>query len=359
MDSVLTDNSAELDEYRKHTLRKVLFIIGGLIAVVLVMVFSVTIGGHDIDMATAFQIIWDKITGVEYEQGSDMWWDSFIVWEERLPRIFAAALSGAALSVAGVAMQAILKNPLADPYTTGISSGAMVGVAAAITLGLVLPFFSDELGLMLNAFVMGIIPALVIVGITRMRNVSPATIVLAGLAMSFMFGAITQLIMMGTEAEKSQEIYKWMVGTLNYVVSDKIPLMALITVAGTAFFLVVSKQLNQLSLGDVGAKSLGLDVDRFRNLCLLVMSFMIAEQVSVTGVLGFVGLVVPHMVRMMIGVDNRYLVPASMLVGALFVLVSDIIARTILDSISVGVVLSFIGGPTFLAMIIRQRREMW
>ncbi|MBO4568801.1 MAG: iron ABC transporter permease, partial [Candidatus Methanomethylophilaceae archaeon] len=352
MDSVLTDNSAELDEYRKHTLRKVLFIIGGLIAVVLVMVFSVTIGGHDIDMATAFQIIWDKITGVEYEQGSDMWWDSFIVWEERLPRIFAAALSGAALSVAGVAMQAILKNPLADPYTTGISSGAMVGVAAAITLGLVLPFFSDELGLMLNAFVMGIIPALVIVGITRMRNVSPATIVLAGLAMSFMFGAITQLIMMGTEAEKSQEIYKWMVGTLNYVVSDKIPLMALITVAGTAFFLVVSKQLNQLSLGDVGAKSLGLDVDRFRNLCLLVMSFMIAEQVSVTGVLGFVGLVVPHMVRMMIGVDNRYLVPASMLVGALFVLVSDIIARTILDSISVGVVLSFIGGPTFLAMII-------
>ena len=359
MDSVLTDNSAELDEYRKHTLRKVLFIIGGLIAVVLVMVFSVTIGGHDIDMATAFQIIWDKITGVEYEQGSDMWWDSFIVWEERLPRIFAAALSGAALSVAGGAMQAILKNPLADPYTTGISSGAMVGVAAAITLGLVLPFFSDELGLMLNAFVMGIIPALVIVGITRMRNVSPATIVLAGLAMSFMFGAITQLIMMGTEAEKSQEIYKWMVGTLNYVVSDKIPLMALITVAGTAFFLVVSKQLNQLSLGDVGAKSLGLDVDRFRNLCLLVMSFMIAEQVSVTGVLGFVGLVVPHMVRMMIGVDNRYLVPASMLVGALFVLVSDIIARTILDSISVGVVLSFIGGPTFLAMIIRQRREMW
>ncbi len=353
------NNEAELEEYRRHTLRKVLFIAAGIVATIVVMVFSVTIGGHDIDMATAFQMIWDKITGVEYEIGSDEWWDSYIVWEERLPRIFAAILAGASLAVAGVAMQAILKNPLADPYTTGISSGSMVGVAAAITLGLTVPFLSDEMALMFNAFVMGIIPALVIVGITRMRNVSPATIILAGLALSFMFGAITQLIMMGTEAEKSQEIYKWMVGTLNYVVSDKIPLMAVVTVVGTLFFLFVSKQLNQISIGDVSAKSLGLNVDRFRNICLLVMSFMIAEQVSVTGVLGFVGLVVPHMVRMMIGVDNRFLIPGSLFLGALFVLVSDIVARTFLSSISVGVVLSFIGGPAFLALIIRQRREMW
>lgn len=112
-------------------------------------------------------------------------------------------------------------------------------------------------------------------------------------------------------------------------------------------------------MGDAGAKSLGLDTEKFRNLCLFVMSIMVAEQVSVTGVLGFVGLVVPHMARMIVGVDNRVLVPASMIVGALLVVVSDIIARTLLDNISVGVVLSFIGGPMFLLFILRQRRDVW
>lgn len=135
--------------------------------------------------------------------------------------------------------------------------------------------------------------------------------------------------------------------------------MATITVAGSVFFIIVSKQLNLISMGDEGAKSLGLDTEKFRNLCLLVMSVMIAEQVSVTGVLGFVGLVVPHMARMIVGVDNRILIPSSMILGALLVLVSDILARTLLDGISVGVVLSFIGGPMFLIFILRQRRDMW
>ncbi len=358
MESVF-DNTEQVEGYHKHALRKIAFIAAGMAALVLSIGVSVSIGAHQIDFAEVFGIIWDRIAGIQYEPGSAEWWDSYIVWEERMPRVFAAILAGITLSVSGVAMQALLRNPLADPYTTGISSGAMVGISAGLVLGMTLPFLSDEMGLMLNAFMTGIIPALVIVGITRMRNVSPATIVLAGLAMSFMFGAFTQLIMMGAEAEKSQEVYKWMVGTLNYVVSDKIPLMAAITAAGTAFFLLMSKQLNLISLGDTGAKSLGLDAERFRNLCLLVMSFMIAEQVSVTGILGFVGLVVPHMTRMIIGADNRHVLPASMVLGALLIVVSDIIARMFLDGISVGVVLSFIGGPAFLALIIRQRRDMW
>jgi iron complex transport system permease protein len=358
MESVF-DNTEQVEGYHKHALRKIAFIAAGMAALVLSIGAAVSIGAHQIDFAEVFGIIWDRIAGIQYEPGSAEWWDSYIVWEERMPRVFAAILAGITLSVSGVAMQALLRNPLADPYTTGISSGAMVGISAGLVLGMTLPFLSDEMGLMLNAFMTGIIPALVIVGITRMRNVSPATIVLAGLAMSFMFGAFTQLIMMGAEAEKSQEVYKWMVGTLNYVVSDKIPLMAAITAAGTAFFLLMSKQLNLISLGDTGAKSLGLDAERFRNLCLLVMSFMIAEQVSVTGILGFVGLVVPHMTRMIIGADNRHVLPASMVLGALLIVVSDIIARMFLDGISVGVVLSFIGGPAFLALIIRQRRDMW
>jgi iron complex transport system permease protein len=355
----LSSEGDAIEDYRRHTLRKVAFLVAGAVALVAVAGYSVTIGTHQIEFFRVFEIIWDGICGNSYEPGSDIWWDSYVVWEERVPRMAAAILAGAALSVAGAAMQSMLRNPLADPYTTGISSGAMVGISAGISLGLLVPLFTDELSLMMNAFVTGLIPALVIVGITKLRTTSSATLILAGIAMSFMFGAVTQLIMMGTDADKSQEIYKWMVGTLNYVVSDKIPLMTVVTVAGSAFFLAVSKQLNIISLGDEGAKGLGLDAEKFRNLCLLVMSFMIAEQVSVTGVLGFVGLVVPHMTRMIIGPDSRFLIPGSMILGAMMVVVSDIIARTVLDGISVGVVLSFIGGPVFLALLIKQRREVW
>lgn len=354
-----SENNPVAEDYRRSAVRKTAFILIGLVLLFVSVCFSVTIGSHQISFDQAVSVILDKIAGTTYEQGSADWWNSYIVWEERMPRAFASICAGASLAVVGVAMQAMLRNPLADPYTTGISSGAMVGLSAGIVLGITVPFLSDETALMLNAFITGIIPALVIVGVTKMRNVSPTTVILAGLAMTFMFGAITQLIMMGAEAEKSQEVYKWMVGTLNYVVSDKIPLMAIITVAGSVFFIAVSKQLNLISMGDAGAKSLGLDTEKFRNLCLFVMSIMVAEQVSVTGVLGFVGLVVPHMTRMMVGVDNRVLVPASMVVGALLIVVSDIIARTLLDNISVGVVLSFIGGPMFLLFILRSRRDMW
>lgn len=345
--------------YRIQVLWKIAVISIGLVLLIIVSVFAVTIGTHDIEMGEAFRIIWDHICGKQYKPGSVEFWDSYVIWEERLPRVLAAVFAGMGLAVSGVVMQSMLRNPLADPYTTGISSGAMVGISAAITLGIMVPFLSNEMALMANAFITGIIPALVIVGVTKMRNSSSATIILAGLAMSFMFGAVTQMIMMGAEAEKSQEVYKWMVGTLNYVISDKIPLMAMITLAGSFFFLAVSKQLNLISIGDTGAKSLGLNTETFRNICLLVMSVMIAEQVSVTGILGFVGLVVPHMMRMITGADTRFLIPASMLFGGTFVVFSDIIARTLLDGISVGVVVSSIGGPLFLLFIIWKRKEIW
>lgn len=345
--------------YRIQVLWKIAVISIGLVLLIIVSVFAVTIGTYDIEMDKAFRIIWDHICGKQYEPGSGEFWDDYVIWEERLPRVLAAIFAGMGLAVSGVVMQSMLRNPLADPYTTGISSGAMVGISAAITLGIVVPILSNEMALMANAFITGIIPALVIVGVTKMKNSSSATIILAGLAMSFMFGAITQMIMMGAEAEKSQEVYKWMVGTLNYVVSDKIPLMAMITLAGSLFFLAASKQLNLISIGDTGAKSLGLDTETFRNVCLLVMSVMIAEQVSVTGILGFVGLVIPHMMRMMTGADTRFLIPASMVFGGAFVVFSDIIARTLLEGISVGVVISSIGGPLFLLFIIWKRKEIW
>lgn len=346
--------------YRKYTSLKILFILVVLVVLIVAIGVGVTLGTYQIGFFDVYRIIWDHLTGVTFDAGSKEWWDDFIVWEERLPRVIAAVLAGATLSVAGVAMQALMKNPLADPYTTGISSGAMVGVTVGLTLGIFLPFMASDLGLVINAFVFGLIPSLVIVGVTKFKNTSPATVVLAGLAMSFMFGAISNIILIGAEAETVQEVYRWMVGSLSNVISDQIGLMAGVSIVGIVFFFITAKQLNLITIGDTTAKSLGLDTEKYRNISLLFLSFMIAEIVSVTGIMGFVGLVVPHIVRMFMGSDNRYVIPASIVVGSLFLVVSDIIARTIVDSgMPVGIILSFIGGPLFLFLIIRQRRDMW
>ncbi|MFA6710603.1 MAG: iron ABC transporter permease [Candidatus Methanomethylophilaceae archaeon] len=354
------NDSGMIINYRKYTFTKILIVVIILIALVLAIGISVTIGDYPIAFGDVFKIIWNHICGRTYDPNTVEWWDDYIVWEERLPRIAAAVLCGVSLSVAGVAMQALMKNPLADPYTTGISSGAMVGVTIALTLGLYAPIFSSEMGLVFNAFLFGLIPSLVIVGVTRFKNTSPATVILAGLAMSFMFSAISNIILVGSEAETVQEVYRWMVGSLNNVVSSQIGLMAFTTILGSLFFLITAKQLNIITTGDTTAKSLGLDTKKYRSVSLILLSFVIAEVVSVTGIMGFVGLVVPHMVRMFMGSDTRYVIPGSMALGALLLVVSDILSRVIIDSgMPVGVILSFIGGPMFLFLIIKQRRDMW
>jgi len=359
---ILRDEPTQLkDSYHQYVTRKILFIVGCIALVIISSGYAVTLGGRDISFLDSYSIIWNHLKGVTYVQWSPEWWDDFVVWNARVPRILMAIIAGACLGITGAAMQGIMKNPLADPYTTGIASGAILGVTFAMILGFTVTAGMSQYGIVMNAFLFALIPAGIMIFISRFSNTSPATMILAGVAISYLFNAMSTLIMVTAEADDIAGAYLWQIGTFQNAEWSQLPLMFFITVLGSILIHLMAKRLNLLNLGDDSARSLGLDVDGFRLLCLALISIMVASIVSYTGIIGFVGLVAPHMVRMFIGGDNKFLIPASMVFGAALLLIADIVARVIVPvgELPVGIIMSFIGGPLFLFLIIRQKKEVW
>lgn len=346
--------------YHKYTLRKFIFIIGCCIIVVIVAGLSATIGSRDIGVLEVYRIIFDHLTGATYVPNTPEWWDDYIVWEVRLPRIVIAIIAGAGLAIGGAAMQSVLKNPLADQYTTGVSSGAVLGTTLAIALGLTMSGVT-QYGIFVNAFLFGLIPVGVMLLVSKIGTSSPATIILAGVAMSYLFTSLSTLILVTADAEDIAAVYLWQVGTLKDAIWPHFPLMFLVTAVGSIFIYLTARQLNLLTLGDNSARSLGLNVDNYRLLSLAIISIMAASIISYTGVIGFVGLVAPHIVRMFLGSDNRFIIPASMASGAALLLIADVIARTVVSpkELPVGLIMSFLGGILFLFLIVRHKRDVW
>lgn len=294
-------------------------------------------------------------------RGTEEFFDYYIIWNIRLPRIIVGIIAGSCLAVGGAAMQSAVNNPLADPYTTGISSGAVFGVSVAIVMGFGLGTNIGMYGLVTNAFIFGLLPAAIIAVISKMTRTSPATLILTGIAMSYIFNAASTLLLVGTTTEKLQEVYLWQIGTLENVMWSHVPIMFVITILGSVYMMIVSPKLNLLTAGDSSAKSLGINPEILRISILVILSIMTASVVGFLGIIGFVGLVSPHIVRMIIGADNKYLIPAAALFGASFLLAADLIARLIIypGSLPVGVIMSFIGAPIFLALIIHSRKGVW
>lgn len=356
-----TGRASFKEEYKSYTSRKVLLILACVALAVLFLGLSVYFGGSDLSLGHIYQLIWDHLTGKTYEIGTDDFHDDYIVWKVRLPRAVFALIAGAGLAVGGAVMQSVMKNPLADPYTTGISSGACLGMAVAMILGISMGGATYGAGGVVNSFVFAIIPMIVMIMISQRFGSSPATMILAGVAISYMFNAGTTLLMMITDADTLSAVYRWQVGSLSDITWNSVPVMAVINMVGIVVLLFLSKKLNVLSLGDENAKSLGLNVDMMRVVCLLILTMMVASVVCYCGIIGFVGLVVPHIVRRIIESDNLFVIPASAAVGAVFMLGADSLARYLspMDNIPVGVILSLIGAPIFLYIIIRSKREVW
>ena len=281
-----------------------------------------------------------------------------IVIDLRLPRILGAVICGFALAVCGTAMQSMMKNPLADPYTMGISSGASLGAALAIILGFELVAGG---GIVLNAFVFATVPALIILSLSRFRKATPTRMILCGISMMYIFGAITQLFMIISDPEDLSAVYQWMVGTLEKVDAGDLFIILIVTVLGSIYVQYMANQLNIMGVGDESAKTLGVDVDRKRLYVLLTITLMAAAVVSFTGVIGFVGLISPHIVRTVIGADNKFLIPAAGVFGSVILLGSDIVARTVVapQMLPVGVITACIGGPLFMFLLLKGRKETW
>ncbi len=359
-----TEHSNFRKQYDSYIFRKIVFIVICLIVSVALVGISIYIGGSDIEITRVYDLLWKHITGQTYEQGTVDFIDDYVVWKLRLPRALFGVIAGAGLAVCGAVMQSVMKNPLADPYTTGISSGACFGMAIAIILGIEIgsgTILSDAGGIV-NAFIFAVIPMLLIIVLNQRIGASPTTLILAGVAISYIFNSMTTVLMMMTDAETLASVYRWQVGSLsNNLTWDELPLMAIINIAGIIVVSLLSSKLNVLTLGDDSAKSLGMNADMMRVVCLFIVSFMVASIVCYCGIIGFVGLVVPHIIRILIDSDNKFVIPASMVLGAVFLIGSDIIARMVspLNAIPVGVILSFIGSPIFLYLIIRQKKEVW
>ena len=351
------------NSYQKHVLVRVAFIICTIFIVFFVGIYSLTIGDADIGFSHALDLFIDHLMGASYDKTtqSDLWWDDYIIWNIRLPRVLVAIVAGAGLALGGATMQTIVQNPLADPYTTGISSGAVLGVAIALTTGFSLATNLGMYGLVVFAFIFSLIPAFFIIIISRITNLSPATLILTGIALSYLFNAMSTLIMVTAQADTVQAAYLWQIGTLENVTWSYLPAMFFINLIGGIVFLLLSKKFNIVTLGDDSAKSLGLDSENFRAVILLIISIMTASIVGFVGIIGFVGLVSPHIVRLLIGSDNRFVIPASAMFGAAFLLIADLISRIIIypGQIPVGIIMSFIGAPIFLILIISSKKAIW
>lgn len=212
-----------------------------------------------------------------------------------------------------------------------------------------------------SAFVFSLVPTAVIISLSVAKKVSPVSMIMAGIAVMYIFNAITTMIKLWADPNDLEAIYLWSVGSFDTIRWDDLPVMFFVTLFGSIGIMLISNKLNILASGDESAKSLGIDASRLRIICLVVVSLITASIVSFTGIIGFVGLVAPHVVRLFIGSDNKFLIPASAAFGAALLLISDLVGRTIIapSVIQVGVITSFIGGPLFLYLIIRQKKEMW
>lgn len=356
-------DSGRYDEYRRYTRRRVLFVSACLLLAFLFLGLSVYVGARDVGFFDVYRYMWDHLMGVQYPVGSDEAISDYVICNVRMPRAVFALIAGAGLAVGGAIMQNVMNNPLADPYTTGISSGACFGVAVAVILGVSVSISSqfENFGVILNAFIFALIPMVFILVVGSRVQSSPATLILAGVAISYILNAFTTVLMMMTNEETLAVVYRWQVGSLSEITWSSIPLMATINIAGIFVALYIARKLNVLALGDDSAKALGLNVYNLRLVCLMVISFMVASVVCYAGIISFVGLISAHIVRILIDSDNRFVIPASAAIGALFMIAADTIARYLSpqDAIPVGVMLSFIGSPIFLYLIIRQKRAVW
>jgi len=284
--------------------------------------------------------------------------EELVIEQLRLPRIIVGALVGMALGVAGATMQGLFRNPMADPGIIGVSAGGALGAVAAIALGISGMFYQ---ALSLFAFLGAMAAAFLVYGIATVGGrFSMSTLLLSGVAVSAFFGAIVSAIMvMVPSNEALREILFWLTGGLDSRSWEHVRLAGPPILGGAAVIVVLARDLNLLMLGDDEAKSMGVRVGLIRPGLLAAASLITGVAVAVSGTIAFVGLVVPHMLRLVVGPDHRVLIPLSAIGGALFMVIADTIARTVVQPVEfrVGIITAFVGAPFFIFLLIRNKRH--
>ena len=282
-----------------------------------------------------------------------------IVWYLRAPRVLLGMLVGAGLSLAGVGMQAFTRNPLAEPYVLGISSGASLGAVLAMLAGTWLP--AGGMSVSAGAFLGALASILLVYVLARDRDgITPIRLILVGVAVSALFSAGTNYVVYTAPDDAAvREASFWMLGGLGSAAWSDVPPLAVLLVPSLLGMMALAKPLNAMLMGDSSAITLGVNLNRIRGVLIVLTALLTAVSVAVSGTIGFVGLVIPHMVRSVTGADHKRLIPLSALTGAIFLIWVDVLARTLRPpaEIPVGILTAFLGAPLFLWMIRARRYE--
>ncbi len=330
--------------------------VGISIVLCLIIIYACTlIGVASISFWDANKILIDQFLGIDLGMEGINEGMIAIIWNVRLPRIILAFLTGSVLALSGAAYQGIFKNPMADPYILGVSSGAALGAAIGIVFNFSSGFFGLN-GTALLAFVGSLTTILVVYRISKVgRRVPVATLLLSGIAIGQSINAIMSLLMIFNQDSLNQIMF-WTMGSLNGKGWDQAILVLPYIILGTMVMFSSMRELDIMLMGEETATQLGVDTERLKKKVLITSSLMTAAVVSVTGIIGFVGLIVPHIVRMVTGPKHRVLMPFSMLFGGAFLILCDTIARSLVSQeIPVGIITAAFGGP-FFVYLLRKRK---
>ena len=353
--SKIKDETQQL--YTDFTKRKVIFIIFLSLLLIVIAAAASNSGTAPLGIKEVISAIFSKIFPGYFHPGRLTFG---IIWELRLPRIFMSIIVGMGLAVAGTVMQGVLKNPLASPYTLGIASAAGFGAALAIISGIGF-LGTPYLWIISNAFLFALLSSFLVLGLSKLKKASSETLILSGVAMMFLFSAMTSFLQYTGTTEEIAAVVFWLMGDLSKTTWLKVGIVSVIVFGTLPLFIKYAWDFNALSTGDETAKSLGVNVERVRLGGIILSSLVTAGTICFVGTIGFIGLVAPHISRMIIGGDHRFLLPTSCLIGAILLLAADTAARTILSPLilPVGILTSFLGVPLFVYLIIKRKKEYW
>ena len=345
------DGSPGREYYQESLKGKSAYIAVILVALFIAAFAALVLGAADIGLKDLVALVTGETEG--YRSAARV----HILLVIRLPRLILALIAGTGLAISGTVMQAVLRNPLASSYTLGVSSGAGFGAALAIGLGLGL--WGGKYIVVANAFVFGMISMFLVYGIARVRGAGPGLLILAGIAVNYFFSALIAVVKYMVQHDALAGIVFWLMGGLNLANWDNIVLLLPLVLLPSLWLIFKTPwDLNAMSSGDDVAIGLGVDPERVRVIVLVLAALITSSVVAFTGIIGFVCLVGPHMARMMIGSDHRFLLPFSCLTGALLLLLADLAARTVIQptELPVGIVTALLGVPFFLHLLVRSRR---
>lgn len=344
---------------KKVKYRTFLFLAYGLL--ILSVFFSSTVGIADIGMFEALKIMVAGIPGMSalFQGNSVDHTHTMIILDIRMPRILLSASIGAILAVVGGSFQGLFRNPMADPYVLGISNGAGLGATLAIVLGL--EGLSFGVGLIsLSAFAGALLTTILVYMIASVGGRLPSVnLLLSGIAVGlFEYSIIT--VLMVFKRDKIENIIMWLMGSVNAATWGQVAMLVPLAVIGTLSLCFFARDLNAIAAGEDTAKSLGIKVETVKKILLGLCSLLIAISVSVSGIIGFVGLVVPHTARMIVGPDHRFMLPFSAVGGAIFLVICDTLARTVMPpmELPVGAVTSLFGAPFFIYLLVMSKKKV-